>query len=385
MEKQSKKIFIITGELSGDLHAAYMVKELKKFDNSIQIEAIGSENLKNEGVHLFESHQKMNAVGLSFNIIFHHIKLGKKLLNYLKNDYKPDLVILIDYGGFNLNMSKFLKKEGFKVFYYIPPQIWASRSYRINTIKKYVDKVLTIFPFENKIYENKGIDVKYTGHPLINEMPQITIKKNEFLQRHNLDENKKLISIFPGSRKFELNHLFKIFIDAKNIISASEKENVQFVLSQAKNLDDNMFNKFVKKYIKNQDIKIIKGENYELLKYSDALILASGTVALEAALYKTPFLIAYRGPWLFYLIYLMVRCIKMVSLPNIILNKIIIQEMIQKRCNKTQIANEIIKILNDSTYRQNMICNFNDVEKMLSTKNSSYEAAKCIYDFLNKS
>lgn len=384
MEKQSKKIFIITGELSGDLHAAYMVKELKKFDNSIQIEAIGSENLKNEGVHLFESHQKMNAVGLSFNIIFHHIKLGKKLLNYLKNDYKPDLVILIDYGGFNLNMSKFLKKEGFKVFYYIPPQIWASRSYRINTIKKYVDKVLTIFPFENKIYENKGIDVKYTGHPLINEMPQITIKKNEFLQRHNLDENKKLISIFPGSRKFELNHLFKIFIDAKNIISASEKENVQFVLSQAKNLDDNMFNKFVKKYIKNQDIKIIKGENYELLKYSDALILASGTVALEAALYKTPFLIAYRGPWLFYLIYLMVRCIKMVSLPNIILNKIIIQEMIQKRCNKTQIANEIIKILNDSTYRQNMICNFNDVEKMLSTKNSSYEAAKCIYDFLNK-
>lgn len=385
MEKQSKKIFIITGELSGDLHAAYMVKELKKFDNSIQIEAIGSENLKNEGVHLFESHQKMNAVGLSFNIIFHHIKLGKKLLNYLKNDYKPDLVILIDYGGFNLNMSKFLKKEGFKVFYYIPPQIWASRSYRINTIKKYVDKVLTIFPFENKIYENKGIDVKYTGHPLINEMPQITIKKNEFLQRHNLDENKKLISIFPGSRKFELNHLFKIFIDAKNIISASEKENVQFVLSQAKNLDDNMFNKFVKKYIKNQDIKIIKGENYELLKYSDALILASGTVALEAALYKTPFLIAYRGPWLFYLIYLMVRCIKMVSLPNIILNKIIIQEMIQKRCNKTQIANEIIKILNDSAYRQNMICNFNDVEKMLSTKNSSYEAAKCIYDFLNKS
>ena len=151
MKKQ--RIFIITGELSGDLHASYVVKELKKLNGDIEIEAIGSDNLKNQGVKLFETHKKMGAVGLNFNILFYHIELGKKLINYLKNDYKPDLVLLIDYGGFNLNISKFLKKEGFTIFYYIPPQIWASRSYRINKIKKYVDKVLTIFPFENEIYE----------------------------------------------------------------------------------------------------------------------------------------------------------------------------------------------------------------------------------------
>lgn len=380
---KKKKIFIITGELSGDLHASYVVKELKKLNDNVEIEAIGSDNLKNQGVKLFEDHQKMNAVGLSFNILFDHIKLGKNLINYLKNDYKPDLVLLIDYGGFNLNMSKFLKKEGFKVFYYIPPQIWASRSYRINTIKKYVDKVLTIFPFENEIYEKKGIDVKYTGHPLTYEIPQIDETKENFFARHNLEKDKKLVSIFPGSRKFELKQLFKIFIDAKKIIEDSEKGNVQFVLSQANNIDNKLFSTYIKKYISTNNIKIIKGENYHLLKYSDALMLASGTVALEAALYKTPFLVAYRGPWLFYLVYLFVRCIKMVSLPNIILKKRIIQEMIQRRCNKKQIAHEILKILNDEVYRQKMISDLEDVKNMLSSKNSSYEVAKCIYETVN--
>lgn len=381
MKKQ--KIFIITGELSGDLHASYVVKELKKLNNNFEVEAIGSDNLKNQEVKLFEDHKEMNAVGLSFDIIFKHIKLGKKLINYLKNEYKPDLVLLVDYGGFNLKMAKFLKKEGFKVFYYIPPQVWASRSYRINSIKKYVDKVLTIFPFENELYEKKGIDVKYTGHPLTYEIPQIDETRDDFFARHNLEKDKKLVSIFPGSRKFELDNLFKIFVGAKKNIEQIEKENVQFVLSQANNLDDKLFNKYIKKYAKYNNIKIIKGENYHLLKYSDALILASGTVALEAALYKTPFLVAYRGPWLFYLIYLLVRCIKMVSLPNIILNKIIIQELIQNKCNKKQIANEILKILNDDIYRQKMISDLSQVKSLLSNKNSSYETAKSINDFFN--
>lgn len=379
MKKQ--RIFIITGELSGDLHASYVVKELKKLNDNFEIEAVGSDNLKNQGVKLFENHKEMNAVGLSFDIIFKHIKLGKKLINYLKNEYKPDLVLLVDYGGFNLKMAKFLKKEGFVIFYYIPPQIWASRSYRINSIKKYVDKVLTIFPFENEIYEKKDIDVKYTGHPLTYEIPQIDEPRENFFAGHNLEKDKKLVSIFPGSRKFELDQLFKIFIDSKKNIEKVEKENVQFVLSQANNLDDKLFNRYVQKYAKDENIKIIKGENYHLLKHSDALILASGTVALEAALYKTPFLVAYRGPWLFYLIYLLVRCIKMVSLPNIILNKTIIQELIQNKCNKRQIANEILKILNDDTYRQKMISNLSCLKNMLSNKNSSYETAKSINEF----
>ena len=379
MKKQ--RIFIITGELSGDLHASYVVKELKKLNDNFEIEAVGSDNLKNQGVKLFENHKEMNAVGLSFDIIFKHIKLGKKLINYLKNEYKPDLVLLVDYGGFNLKMAKFLKKEGFVIFYYIPPQIWASRSYRINSIKKYVDKVLTIFPFENEIYEKKDIDVKYIGHPLTYEIPQIDEPRENFFAGHNLEKDKKLVSIFPGSRKFELDQLFKIFIDSKKNIEKVEKENVQFVLSQANNLDDKLFNRYVQKYAKDENIKIIKGENYHLLKHSDALILASGTVALEAALYKTPFLVAYRGPWLFYLIYLLVRCIKMVSLPNIILNKTIIQELIQNKCNKKQIANEILKILNDDTYRQKMISNLSCLKNMLSNKNSSYETAKSINEF----
>ena len=164
-----KKIFIITGDYSGDIHAANVVKAIKANSSDVLIEGIGGENLKAQGVKLFSDQKKMGAVGLSFKIIWEHLTLGKRLVDYLRDDYKPDLVLLIDYGVFNLSVSKFLKKEGIKVFYYIPPQVWASRKWRINTIKKNVDEVLCIFPFEkhpevmNSIQENNWMIRKALG------------------------------------------------------------------------------------------------------------------------------------------------------------------------------------------------------------------------------
>ena len=193
-----KKIFIITGEYSGDIHASRVVNALKTQSPDIEIEGIGGENLRRAGVKLFSDQKKMGAMGISPAIIYNHIMLGKRVVNYIINEYKPDLVLLIDYGAFNLNVSKFLHKAGIKVMYYIPPQVWASRKWRINTIKKNIDDVLCIFPFEKDLYESYGIKTHYCGHPLVSQLPE-KANKEEFFTQHGFDASKKLAKLNPSN------------------------------------------------------------------------------------------------------------------------------------------------------------------------------------------
>lgn len=370
----TKKIFIITGELSGDKHASLVVQNLLSQNNDVEVEAIGGENLKKLGVKLFVDHSQahMSAMGLTPKILFDHLTLGKRVVDYLKNEYKPDLVLLIDYGGFNLNISKFLKKAGIKVFYYIPPQIWASRKWRIKTVKKNISKVMTIFPFEKEMYEKEGIDAQFVGHPLITQMPA-PANKDEVFEKYGLDKNKKLVSIFPGSRVFELQYLMKTFLESAKIIKEKNKD-VQFVIAQADSLKDKIF----KKYLGETDIKVVKNANYELLSVSDALMLASGTVALEAALYNTPMIISYKGPWFAYFVYRIVRCIDRVCLPNIIMDKDIVPELLQADSNPKVISDAILKILQDDSYRQNMIDDLSKVKAILSKHEAAKEVANII-------
>ena len=374
-----KKLFIITGEYSGSMHALRVVECLKSIYPDVEIEGIGDENLEKAGVKLFENHSKMSAMGISPKIIYNHLRLGKRLVDYLTKDYKPDLVLMIDYGAFNLSVSKFLKKHKIKTFYYIPPQVWASRKWRIKTIKKNIDKVLCIFPFEVELYKSYGIDVHYCGHPLVKQLPD-KANRDEFFEKHGLDKNKKLVSVFPGSRTFELSYLMQLFIKSAKKLQKNHPD-LQFIISHAPNLSEENYNK----YLKGDDtFKIIKGENQALLSVSDALILASGTVALEAALYQVPMIISYRGPWLFYLIYLIVRCIKRVSLPNIIMDKTIVPKILQGKANVNNITREIEKILYDEEYRQNYISQLGEVKSKLSDKYSAQEAAKVIAEEFNK-
>ena len=367
-----KKLFIITGEYSGDIHAANVVRELKALDCDLQIEGIGGINLEKEGVKLFATQEKMSAMGISPKIIVDHFKLGKSVVDYLKNEYKPDLVLLIDYGAFNLSVAGFLHAAGIKIFYYIPPQVWASRKYRINLIKKFVDKVLCIFPFEKQLYTQYGIDTHYCGHPLVSQLPPAAGKR-EFFRNHGLDIEKKLVSVFPGSRKFELENLMGVFKETVKRLQHRHPD-LQFCISQAPNLSDEIYNK----YLGDCDIKVIKGENQALLSVSDALILASGTVALEACLYKTPMIIAYRGPWILYLGYLLLRCIKRVSLPNIIADKSIVPEIIQKDVTPLNITYEIEELLYNQDRREKNIKELGEVKELLSNKNSALEVAKVI-------
>lgn len=373
-----KKIFIITGEYSGDIHASCVVNALKEKYPDIEIEGVGGENLKAAGVKLFSDQKKMGAVGISPAIIFNHLLLGKRVVDYILKKFKPDLVLMTDYGAFNLSVSKFLRNSGIKVLYYIPPQVWASRKWRINTIKKNINKVLCIFPFEKEMYESYGIKTHYCGHPLVSQLPE-PAEREVFFSHHGLDLSKKLVSVFPGSRKFELRYLADIFIKSAKELKKRHPE-IQICISQAPNLPDDVYHK----YVKDTDFKVIKGENQALLSVSDALILASGTVALEAALYKTPMIIAYRGPILFYLIYLLVRCIKMVSLPNIILNKMIVPEIIEHNVSVSNITYNIEKLLYDKDARSAQIEGLSQVGALLSDKVSSSEAADAIISELKK-
>ncbi len=370
-----KKLFIITGELSGDRHAADVVRELKKINPDIEIEAVGGQNLAQAGAKLYCDHSKMSAVGFNFKIIYNHLMLGKKIAEYLKDEFKPDMVLMVDYGGFNLNLSKVLSKYNIKIYYYIPPQIWASRKWRLNTVKKCISKVLTIFPFEKEMYEKIGVDVEFVGHPLLAEIPEKK-DKTEFYEENNLDKTKRLISIFPGSRVFEIKNLLELFLKSARIIKEKNPD-IQYALAQAPNIKDELIMPIIEKY-SDLNIKVLKNKNYELLAVSEALILASGTVALEAAIYNTPMIISYRGPWFLYFIYRLVRCIKRVCLPNIIMDEDIVPEILQGDAKETKIAEEINKILNDDVYKNKMINSLKNVKQKLSTECASKKTAQII-------
>ena len=228
------------------------------------------------------------------------------------------------------------------------------------------------------MYKNFGIDVHYCGHPLIRQLPPKADKIN-FFEKYNLNPQKPLVSIFPGSRPIELYFLAKTFIKTAKRLKKLHPE-LQFCISHAPNLNDEIFNK----YIKDIDMKIIKGENQALLSVSDSLILASGTVALEASLYQVPMIVGYKGPWILYLIYLMVRCIKKVSLPNIITGENIVPELIQLKFNEENICYETERLLYDKKYRADIIEKLGHVKEKLSDKYSALEAAKCIIEELLK-
>ena len=372
-----KKVFIITGEYSGDIHAGCVAEILKQQMPDVELEGIGGENLAHAGVKIFCDHSKMSGFGFSIKMALDHLALEKKVADYILKSYKPDLVLLVDYGTFNLRVAKHLKGSGIKVLHYIPPQVWASRKWRIRGIKKYVDEGLCIFPFEEVMYREYGINVHYCGHPLIKQLPP-KANKEDFFAKHNLDTKRPLVSIFPGSRPLELQFFAKTFIKAAKKLQKLHPD-IQFCISHAPNLSDNIFDK----YVYDTDFKVIRGENHALLSVSDSLILASGTVALEASLYQVPMLIGYKGPWILYMVYLLVRCINKVSLPNIITGMDIVPELIQAKFNADNICYETEKLLYNRNYREETIEKLGKVREKLSDKYSAKEAAQEIINILN--
>jgi len=290
-------------------------------------------------------------------------------------------VLLIDYGGFNLRIAKELKKRGFKVLYYISPQVWASRKGRINAIKKYVSKLLVILPFEENFHKNEGVNAQYVGHPLISQLPK-DFSKEEFLSINGLDPNKKIVGIFPGSRKMELNYLLPVFLESVKLI-AKHAQKVQFCIGQAPNVSDELLLKYINNFdMSDVEIKILKNQNHALLATADAVMLASGTITLEASLYETPMIVSYKGPLWAYLGYLMLRRLNIISLPNIIAGKNIVKEFLQYDAKPEIISNEILSLLHNPSKKNEMINELRNIKEQLGDKIASQEVAGIIKQYL---
>lgn len=377
--EKSKTVMIVAGEASGDMHGASLVREMQKMDPSLNFYGIGGSKLQEAGVKLLANASEMAVVGLTEVIA----KLGRfiAVMNLMKkslDDVKPDLVILIDYAGFNLRLAKAAHKRGIKVFYYISPQVWASRPGRIQQIKKFVNKMAVILPFEVDTYARKGFTVEYVGHPLL-DLVKTEYSRLESRKKFGLVKNITTIGLLPGSRTSEVVKLLPEMLKAAEIM-AQKTPDIQFVLPLADTLNE----KNVADIISGSAIKvnIIKGRTYDVISSTDLAIVASGTATLETALLGIPMIIVYKISPLTYFIGKMIITVKNIGIVNIIAGKTVVPELIQNEANASRIAYEALSILTNDERRREIIGDLAEIRAKLGTPGAAIRAAKLAWDML---
>lgn len=370
-----ENVLIIAGEVSGELHGSSIVKEMLKLNPDIHFFGIGGEKMKDAGVELVYHIKDMAFLGLIE--IIKHIPFLRKVKKHLREEIVKrgvKSVILIDYPGFNLNFAKSIKEFDLSVYYYIAPQIWAWGKNRIKIIEKVITKMIVVFPFEEKLYSDFGIDVSFVGHPLLDLIDNYKYQsQKEFFTENNIDTSKKLICIFPGSRKQEIESLLKICSETVSVLNKNNE--YQFAVAAINNFSE----KFYRSFLTNKEIKLIYNKNYDLLKYSDFGIIKSGTSTLEAALMGLPFMVIYKASKLSYFIGKHLISIDYFSLANILANKKIVQEYIQNDANESNIFNELCKMISDQEYVKNMKREFSDLRNKLGENGAAQKVAKIIF------
>lgn len=365
-------ILIVAGENSGEKYGADLVHQFKKLHPSLSFFGIGGKHMEREGVRLLFPVEELAVVGV-FEIISHLPRI-KKIFNKIKRETgqrKPSAAVLIDSPDFNLRLAKKLKKLSIPILYYISPTVWAWRKGRLKTIKKTVDKMTLIFPFEEKIYEDYGIQTVYVGHPLKDRI-RASLTKDEFLEKYGLDPQKKLISLLPGSRRSELKYHMPVLAEALERIKS--EWDTQFVLLLAETLDENFLLSLIPPGLKG--LKILGEDHYEAIASSDLVLSACGTANLEAALLETPLLSFYRLSPLTYFFTHRLATVKNFSIVNILAGERIIPELIQRDFTAQNILEETKKILNSEEQRSEMITQFRRIKKLLGEKSAPQNAAR---------
>jgi lipid-A-disaccharide synthase len=377
--KKNKTIMIVAGEASGDMHGANLVREMLRIDPALNFYGIGGKKLREEGVKLLANASDMAVVGLTEVIS----KLGSilKIMGMMKrslDERRPDLVILIDYPDFNLPLANAAKKRGIKIFYYISPQVWAWRKGRIGQIKKTVDKMAVILPFEVDTYGQEGFTVNYVGHPLL-DMVKLNYSKQESRKKFGLAENKITIGILPGSRLSEVGKLMPELLRASEILAQKMPE-VQFVLPLADTLEEKIITKIISGF--NVKVKIISGHTYDVISCADLALVASGTATLETALLGIPMVIVYKISLLSYLIGRLIVDVKNIGLVNIIAGKTIVPELIQGDACGKRIAVEALAILTNEEKKQEMIKELMAIRARLGEPGAAIRAAQIACDMI---
>ena len=367
------KYYIIAGEASGDLHGSNLIKELKKLDRNYSFRCWGGDLMNEQTNNLAKHHKDYSYMG--FLEVFLNLYTIIKNISFCKSDilkYNPDIIIYIDFPGFNLRIAEWAKKNGFKNHYYISPQIWAWKESRIKLIKKVVDKMYVILPFEKKFYKEKhNFDVSFVGHPLMDEINKRNSEDTSKLSQ-KISKNKTIL-LLPGSRGQEIKKLLPIMLSV-----VSEFKDYKFIIGAAPSQKLSIY----QDYVKDSNVEIIQNKTYELLKNCTAAIVTSGTATLETALFKVPQIVCYKSSWTTYLIgKILLKNLNYISLVNLIANKLIVKELIQNSCSKKNLIKELNIIL-EKEERAKIISNYNKLENSLGGRGASNKTAKIIYNYL---
>lgn len=364
------KYYIIAGEASGDLHGSNLMKSLLKEDANAEIRFWGGDLMQNVGGTLVKHYRELAFMGFAEVIL--NLKTILNNIKFCKSDiakFNPDVIIFIDYPGFNMRIAKWAKERGIKTHYYISPQIWAWKENRIKDIKRDFDKLYVILPFEKDFYEKKhNFPVEFVGHPLIDAIHNRKIIDGDaFRKENNLDE-KPIIAILPGSRKQEISKMLSLMLSVVN-----DFQDYQFVIAGAPSQEYSFYQQF----LKGKNIKFVANKTYDLLSNSHAALVTSGTATLETALFKVPEVVCYKGSWVSYQIAKRIITLKYISLVNLIMDEEVVTELIQNDCNPLKIKTELTKILEESN-RKKLFEKYDELEQKLGGIGASEKTAKLI-------
>lgn len=364
------RYYIIAGEASGDLHASNLIRELVLLDPDAAVRGFGGDLMEQAGMKLIKHYREMAFMG--FIPVLMNIGTIRRNMKICERDlvnFNPDVLILVDYPGFNLRMAEFAKKRGIRVYYYISPKIWAWKQSRIKKIRAFVDEMFTILPFETEFFNKHGYAVHYVGNPVLDALLAAPEKKDfsQFCRENGLTE-KPVVALLPGSRLQEIRSLLPDMLKA-----ASAFKSHQLVVTSAPNIDEAVYTELTSGF----EVKLMKGKTYEVLQQAEAAVLASGTVSLEAGIIGCPQIVGYRMAGGFVTDFLGHRIIKTkwVSLVNLILDREAVRELLQLDYTVEKIRNELDRILNQQKYRDQIKKSYEELRQKLGEAGASKKAA----------
>ena len=370
------KYYIIAGEASGDLHASNLMKALKDVDRNADFRFWGGDLMENQGGTLVKHYRELAFMG--FSEVIMNLRTIFKNISFCKQDieaYQPDVIIFIDYPGFNMRIAEWARKKGFRTHYYISPQIWAWKENRIRKIKRDVDEMYVILPFEKEFYSQKhNFPVHFVGHPLLDAIEQRPLVDVEsFKKDHHLDE-RPVIALLPGSRKQEIEKMLEVMLSI-----TSEFSEYQFVIAGAPSQDEDFYHSFMKK----SNIRLIMNKTYDVLGIAHAALVTSGTATLETALFKVPEVVCYKGSYISYHIAKRIINLDYISLVNLIMEREVVKELIQDEFNTKNLKIELRKILTEEN-RKRIFEEYFELEQKLGGKGASRNTAELIYDKISE-
>jgi lipid-A-disaccharide synthase len=376
------KYYLVAGEASGDLHGSNLMKEIKLADSNAEFRYFGGDLMNAVGGELVKHYREMAFMGF-VNVVL-NLKTINRNLKFCKTDlleFQPDVLILIDYPGFNLRVAEFAKQYNIKVFYYISPKVWAWKAHRVKKIKEVTDEMFTIFPFETEFYKKYQFRVNYVGNPVLDsiaEFKKTALSKSDFLKLNNLDE-RPVVALLAGSRVQEINRTMPIMVEISEIFPG-----FQFVVAGLKSVDIGLYHK----YVAGKPVKLVFNQTYDILNNAHTALVASGTAALETALFNIPQTVIYKmeGGWPVDFIFrnlIFKNRMAGVSLPNIIMKREIVREFIQMKMTLENVKAEMEKLLFDDNHRQKILTDYVRLKEIMGEPGSSKRAAQKMVELLN--